>query len=184
MNGSRRGFCARLALVPFALSPGWMAMGGILTVPAIAARAESKPFQADHILVVKSERRLYLMREGEVQRSFRVALGRTPRGHKVYEGDGRTPEGLYYLNARNNQSRFHRSLRISYPNVVDRKRAYELGRSPGGQIMIHGVPDELAHWGPDHYLFNWTQGCIAVTNSEIEMIWDSVDIGTPIEIKP
>ncbi len=149
-----------------------------------AAHAENGPFHADRILIVKSERQLYLIHDGEVQRSFRVALGRTPRGHKLHEGDGRTPEGLYYLNARNPDSRFHKSLRISYPNVEDRKRAYALGKKPGGQIMIHGVPDELAHWGPDHYLFNWTEGCIAVTNSEIEMIWDSVEVGTPIEIRP
>lgn len=179
MKGSRREVLKRLAVAPWVIGsasavlasagPGW---------------ASSAPFLADRIVVVKSERRLYLMQDGEIARSFNVALGRVPRGHKVYEGDGRTPEGVYYLDARNEQSRFHRSLRISYPNVDDRRRAYALGRNPGGQIMIHGVPEELIHWGPDHSLFNWTEGCIAVTNTEIEMIWDSVELGVPVEILP
>ncbi len=151
---------------------------------ASSASLDGDRIIADRIVVDKSERRLYLMQDDEIVRSFRVALGRTPRGHKLFQGDGRTPEGIYYLNARNPDSKFHRSLRISYPNVQDRKRAYALGERPGGDIMIHGIPDELRHWGSDHYLFNWTEGCIAVTNAEIEMIWDSVDIGTPIEIRP
>ncbi|MCB2055562.1 MAG: L,D-transpeptidase family protein [Geminicoccaceae bacterium] len=138
----------------------------------------------DRIVVTKSKRRLDLLRGGEVVRSFRVALGRQPRGAKVYEGDGKTPEGLYWLDALKPDSRFYKAIRISYPNRSDRDRARHLGKSAGGAIMVHGVPDDLLSWGADHYLFNWTEGCIAVTNDEMDVIWNSVRLGTPIEILP
>ena len=127
---------------------------------------------------------IFQKRGGEVVRSFRVALGRQPRGAKVYEGDGKTPEGLYWLDALKPDSRFYKAIRISYPNRSDRDRARHLGKSAGGAIMVHGVPDDLLSWGADHYLFNWTEGCIAVTNDEMDVIWNSVRLGTPIEILP
>jgi len=156
----------------------------ILDAGDASARSGELEARADRIVVVKSERELRLLRDGEVLRRFKVALGREPRGHKRYEGDGRTPEGAYFLDARNPDSRFHRSLRISYPSSRDRQRAAALGQPSGGDIMIHGLPEELLRWGSDHYLFNWTEGCIAVTNEEMDIIWDSVRLGTPIEILP
>ena len=155
-----------------------LATGGEpLAAKAIAAKA-------DKIVVVKSERRLYLLRGGEVMRSYQVALGRQPRGTKLHEGDGRTPEGRYTLDARNPDSNFYRALRVSYPSRSDRERARALGQSAGGLIMIHGLPNERPKWGAEHWMYNWTSGCIAVTNREIDEIWDSVDLGIPIEIRP
>lgn len=149
-----------------------------------SAGASVAPGKADRVVVVKSERKLYLVRDGQIMRSYRIALGRQPRGTKIYEGDGRTPEGSYRVAAFNPNSRFHRALRVSYPNEHDRARARALGTAAGGDIMIHGLPPERVSFGSDHYLFNWTEGCIAVTNEEIEEIWQRVEVGTPIEIRP
>lgn len=146
-----------------------------------AARLAGK---ADKIVVLKGERTLYLLRGGEVLRSYKVALGRQPRGTKIHEGDGRTPEGSYTLDARNPGSNFYRALRVSYPNRSDRARARALGESAGGLVMIHGLPNERPQWGAEHWMFNWTNGCIAVTNREMDEIWDSVDLGIPVEIRP
>jgi murein L,D-transpeptidase YafK len=142
------------------------------------------PGKAERIIVIKSERRLFLVREGEVLRSYRVALGRRPRGTKIYQGDGRTPEGTYRIAAFNAQSRFHRSLRVSYPNEHDRTLARALGHTAGGDIMVHGLAPERRAYGTEHWRFNWTNGCIAVTDEEIEEIWQRVEVGTPIEIRP
>ncbi len=140
--------------------------------------------EVDKVVVIKKERLLELYKNGEVVKTYRVALGRNPVGPKVCAGDDRTPEGTYYLNWRNAHSKFHRSLHISYPNAEDRLKAKTLGRSPGSDIMIHGLPkgfDDLGEW---HRTFDWTKGCIAVTNSEIDEIWNLVPDGTPIEIRP
>lgn len=139
---------------------------------------------ADKVLVVKSERRLYLLRGAAVLASYRVALGRQPVGTKLYAGDARTPEGTYRLGGRNPASRFYRSIGISYPDPVDSARARALGRRAGGDIMLHGLPNERPGWGEEHWMFNWTSGCIAVTNAEMDEIWRSVADGTPIEIRP
>jgi murein L,D-transpeptidase YafK len=117
-------------------------------------------------------------------RVYDVALGEEPVGPKEREGDGRTPEGLYVIDGRNPQSRYHRSLRISYPGPEDAARAAKLGVSPGGDIMIHGLQNGLGWIGALHRTHDWTRGCIAVTNDEIEEIWDLVPDGTPIEIRP
>lgn len=140
--------------------------------------------EADRVVVVKGERRLYLLRDGLVLKSFRVALGRQPRGTKLYEGDGRTPEGRYVLDGRNADSRFYRAIHVSYPGRADRARAQALGEAAGGAIMVHGLPNERPGWGEEHWMYNWTNGCIAVTNREMDEIWDSVEVGTPIEIRP
>ncbi|MEK0083867.1 L,D-transpeptidase family protein [Benzoatithermus flavus] len=140
--------------------------------------------KADKIVVVKSERRLYLLHGGEIIKSYRVALGRQPKGTKIYEGDGRTPEGVYRVAAFNPDSRFYRSIRVSYPNEADLTRARALGQSVGGNIMIHGLAPERRQFGSDHWLYNWTSGCIAVTDKEIDEIWQRVELGTPIEIRP
>lgn len=148
------------------------------------ALAVARTDRADKMVVVKSERRLYLLRDGQVLKSYKVALGRQPKGTKVYEGDGRTPEGAYSVAAFNPASQFYRAIRVSYPNEHDRARAQALGVPAGGLIMIHGLAPERRQYGADHWLFNWTNGCIAVTDREMDEIWERVEIGTPIEIRP
>lgn len=150
--------------------------------PAFATQPLAGP-KADKVIVVKSKRILMLLRDGEILKAYRIALGKKPEGKKVMAGDKRTPEGSYTL-FKNSNSRFHLSLRISYPNDSDIENAARLGVSPGGDIMIHGLPEELAEFGKFHRYYDWTDGCIAVTNSEIEEIYQMVEDGTPIEIKP
>jgi len=134
--------------------------------------------RADRIVVNKSRREMLLLRGQSILRSYRVALGRDPVGHKQREGDGRTPEGDYTIDRRNPRSNYHLSLHISYPNTADRARAAGIGVDPGGDIMIHG----LKNGEPREH--DWTQGCIAVTNSEMDEIWSLVADGTPIRINP
>ena len=148
---------------------------------AVPARAADK---ADLVRVDKSDRRLELLRKGTVLRSYRVALGNAPEGHKREEGDERTPEGRYVLDWRNPGSSFHKSIHISYPNAADRAAAKAAGRDPGGLIMIHGQPNGFGWWSWLLQLVDWTDGCIAVTDAEMDEIWTMVDNGTPIEITP
>ncbi|HVE94724.1 MAG TPA: L,D-transpeptidase family protein, partial [Acidimicrobiales bacterium] len=117
-------------------------------------------------------------------RKYRVALGRNPVGDKVSIGDYKTPEGLYYIIGRNPFSKFYKSLEISYPDSAHEVRAAELGVNPGGNIMIHGLPPHQAQLGASHILADWTEGCIAVTNSEIDEMWRAVVLGAYIHIKP
>jgi len=117
-------------------------------------------------------------------KEYRVALGFSPVGPKQHEGDGRTPEGNYKIDFHKSDSAFHRALHISYPDAVDTARAAEAGVAPGGDIMIHGLPNGFSAAGLTHRLHDWTAGCIAVTDSEIDEIWASVSDGTPIEIRP
>ncbi|MDG2403535.1 MAG: L,D-transpeptidase family protein [Paracoccaceae bacterium] len=131
------------------------------------------------IIVMKEKRQLYLMHDKRVVKRYKIDLGFAPRGHKVIEGDGKTPEGHYVINRNNPQSRFHLSLGMSYPNNKDRSRAYALGKSPGGDIYIHGQPNNRTPKGDD-----WTHGCIAVQNVEIEYMFANVETGTPIHIYP
>jgi len=140
--------------------------------------------KADSILILKKDHVLELIAGGKVIRTYKVALGRGGSAPKEREGDGRTPEGHYTIDSRNAESRYHKALHISYPNDEDRKRAAELGVSPGGAIMIHGLPNGMAWLGAFHRLYDWTRGCIAVTDEEIDEIWDLVPIGTPVEIRP
>ena len=151
---------------------------------ADAGAVERGVTKADMVILLKAERSLLLLRGGEVLRRYRVALGRNPDGHKIRQGDGRTPEGRYFLDWRNPKSRFYRSIHISYPNTEDRDRARRQGVSPGGDIMIHGLPPAAAKAGVDHTRWDWTEGCIAVSNREMDEIWRSVGDGTPIEIRP
>jgi len=139
---------------------------------------------ADRVIVDKSDRRLYLMREGEVLRSYRIALGLDPVGHKQREGDFRTPEGEYRLVRRNSRSDYFLSIQVSYPNDQDAARARRSGVEPGGAIMIHGLPN-TPRKPLDYYASNdWTDGCIAVTNSEMVEIWLMTPPDTPIQIRP
>ena len=151
-----------------------------LLLAAGAAAAET----ADLIVVEKAARRLTLYYKGEAIHEYRIALGFAPEGDKERVGDGRTPEGRYVIDLKNDKSQFHLSLRVSYPNAADRREASALGVSPGGDIFIHGTPGVWEWVGPLHALSDWTLGCIAVTNKEIEEIWALVPIGTPIEIRP
>jgi murein L,D-transpeptidase YafK len=133
---------------------------------------------------LKKDHILELFAEGKVIRTYKVALGRGGLAPKEREGDGRTPEGHYVIDNRNAQSHYHRSLHVSYPSTEDRNRAAKLGVSPGGAIMIHGLPNGIGWLGSAHRLYDWTRGCIAVTDDEIDEIWTLVPVGTPAEIRP
>jgi murein L,D-transpeptidase YafK len=139
---------------------------------------------ADHVVVVKSARTLTLYSRGQVLKTYKVALGGNPIGPKQYQGDHKTPEGEYILDMKNSHSQFHLSLHVSYPNAADRLRARKVGLDPGGAIMIHGLPRGYEWLGSQQSHVDWTEGCIAVSNPEIEEIWRLVPVGTPIEIKP
>lgn len=142
--------------------------------------------EADSVLVDKTARRLYLIKEGVPYRSYKASFGANPRGHKEQEGDQRTPEGHYLLDWRNPESRFYKSIHVSYPNEEDRRRAAALGVDPGGLIMIHGMPNWNVSGWADWFFEgrNWTNGCIAVKNAEMDEIWQAVRPDTPIEIRP
>ena len=155
----------------------------LICVAASTAAPANVP-QADHIVIAKAARTLTLLRAGKVLKTYKVALGRDPVGPKTREGDGKTPEGDYNISGKNEHSQFHLSLRISYPNIADRERARKLGGTPGGDIFIHGLPPRWAWLGGAHRQKDWTLGCIAVTNAEIDEIYARVPIGTPVEIKP
>ena len=140
--------------------------------------------QADRIVVHKKNRAMNLMKKGEILKTYKIALGGNPEGPKQRQGDHKTPEGLYRIDSRNPRSQFHLALHISYPNAEDRARARRMGVSPGGAIMIHGLGKSFGWIGSRHTSVDWTDGCIAVTNEEIEEIWRLVPLGTPIEILP
>jgi murein L,D-transpeptidase YafK len=142
------------------------------------------PQKADHILVLKQQRQLQLLRDGVVLKSYPIALGRHPKGPKRRRGDGRTPEGLYVIDYRFPSPSYHLSLHISYPGTEDKARARRLGVQPGGDIVLHGMPASFGHNDPARFFRDWTDGCIAVGNIAIEEIRNSVDDGTPIEIRP
>ena len=153
---------------------------------ACVARGEKPPaaLKADKIVVLKSERKLMLLERGRVVKTYRISLGGEPVGSKIRQGDHRTPEGVYVIDRRNAHSQFHKSLHISYPNAEDRARARRLGVSPGGDIFVHGLPNGY-HWlGPVQHLDDWTDGCIAVTNGEIDELVRAAPPGTIVVILP
>jgi murein L,D-transpeptidase YafK len=139
---------------------------------------------ADSVLVVKSKRKLYLLKDGQVLRSFDIALGLAPKGPKRREGDFRTPEGHYFLEKRNPNSDYFLSIQVSYPNDEDRARAKAAGVDPGGQIMIHGLPNHPKGDLRSYQAWDWTDGCIAVSDSDMLDIWLMTTESTPIEIRP
>jgi murein L,D-transpeptidase YafK len=153
------------------------------TIPVTAQRVTSAQ-KADSILILKRDHVLELLANGQVIHSYKVALGRGGLAAKLREGDGRTPEGHYKIDSRNASSHYHKALHISYPDSADRARAAKLGVSPGGEIMIHGLPNGMGWLSASHRFYDWTLGCVAVTDSEIDEIWDSVPVGTPVEIRP
>jgi len=146
-----------------------------------AAAAAPAIEKADRVLVLKSRRQLLLLRDGRVLALFPVCLGRNPVGPKHAQGDGRTPEGLYRIDGLESQCRYRHFLHISYPGPADLALARAAGVSPGGAIGIHGLPGDLDQFGP--VTFDWTDGCIAVSNRAIDEIWVRVGVGTPIEIR-
>ena len=156
---------------------------GLLCGMAIG-QTVSRPLHADRVVVLKKNRTLELMSGGKVIKSYKVALGGEPVGPKGRQGDHKTPEGLYILDSRNAHSQFHKSMHISYPNARDRRQARAQGVSPGGDVFVHGLPNGYGWAGTAHRMKDWTDGCIAVTNEEIEEIWNAVADGTPIEIQP
>ncbi len=140
--------------------------------------------EADYVLVKKSELKMYILSKGETVKEYSISLGANPKGHKEQEGDKRTPEGKYFLDYKKSDSAFYKAIHISYPNKEDKLRAKEKGVSPGGLIMIHGQKNGMGDLWWISKNFNWTNGCIAVSNSEMDEIWKLVNVGTPIEIQP
>jgi murein L,D-transpeptidase YafK len=166
-----------------ACASGAALAAALLLAPALDAGAEMLP-AADAVLVVKSEHRLYLLHDGQPFKSYRVALGLNPAGHKEREGDYRTPEGQYRLDARNPSSDFFLSIHVSYPNTQDVARAHHNRWKPGGSIMIHGLPN-LPRKRPEYYhSADWTDGCIALSNDDMLEVWLLTRANTPIEIRP
>ncbi|WP_299797120.1 L,D-transpeptidase family protein [uncultured Shewanella sp.] len=138
----------------------------------------------DLVVVDKSKSSMSLMRNGQILRKYRIAMGDSPVGHKVTEGDQRTPEGRYILDYKKSDSAYYRAIHISYPNEEDKLRASALGLSPGGQIMIHGQNPNSSLPPEEAQQYNWTDGCIAITNAQMDELWRAIDEGTPIEIWP
>lgn len=156
----------------------------LLAVLLPGAFASSQaPTKVDRILILKSAHTLTVFSHGRAIQTYKVALG-DPHGPKAQAGDKKTPEGIYFVDAKNPHSLFHRALHLSYPNVKDREHARQLGVSPGGDIEIHGLPKQYAWMGATHRAIDWTTGCIAVTNPEIDVIYGEVSVGTPVEIRP
>lgn len=154
-------------------------------LPKTSALLEASTLlKIDRIVIYKSKRQLILYSGQRVIEQYRVALGPSPTGHKWREGDGKTPEGRYAISEKKPDSAFHLALKISYPNEEDTKRAREFGVSPGGNIMIHGLKNGYGWLGGYHARKDWTHGCVALTNKEIEYIYSSVDVGTVVDIYP
>ena len=162
----------------------WFCLCQLSIAKSRQASDQAKSPVADKILIVKSKHTMTLMSHDHILKTYRVALGTVPVGAKEKHGDHKTPEGDYVINGRNPQSQFHLSLRISYPNAADQRRARKLGVSPGGDIMIHGLMPQYAWMGSTQSQDDWTDGCIAVSNSEMDEIWQLVPIGTRVEIRP
>jgi murein L,D-transpeptidase YafK len=152
-------------------------------VQTTSSQQQSAPQKADSILILKKDHVMQLLAGGKVIRTYKVALGQGGLLPKEREGDGRTPEGHYKIEAKY-INQYHKALRISYPNAEDRKRAAKLGVSPGGSILIHGLPKGEGWIGAAHRLYDWTLGCVAVTDEEIDEIFKLVAVGTPVEIRP
>jgi murein L,D-transpeptidase YafK len=161
-----------------------------LLIPALlspmANASSNKQYNAkvDLVVVNKSQSRLSIIRDGKTIKSYLIAMGDAPNGHKLKEGDQRTPQGRYFLDYKKSDSAFYKSIHISYPNEEDKLRADALGISPGGMIMIHGENPRSTLSPEEAQKYNWTNGCIAVTNKEMDELWRMIEPGTPIEIWP
>jgi murein L,D-transpeptidase YafK len=153
-------------------------------VVSIGAAQSPEAKKANRIVVLKSKRTMTLESDGHVMVTYKVALGGQPIGAKDRQGDHKTPEGEYVVDAKNANSQFYLALHLSYPNATDRTRARKIGVSPGGDVEIHGLGKKYGWIGARHRLSDWTDGCIAVTNQEIEEVFRMVPVGTPVEIRP
>jgi murein L,D-transpeptidase YafK len=170
----------------------WLLLSTVLVASAGAVLSWANQFdnplpadvRADLVVVEKSKRELTIYREGKAIKTYTVALGRVPVGAKSREGDNRTPEGQYWIDYRKADSGYFRALHISYPSQADIAAAAKLGAAPGGDIMIHGLRNGLGWLGKLHRITDWTLGCVAVTNEEIEELWRAVPNGTPVELRP
>lgn len=157
----------------------------LLGVNLTAFAAPTKPAQIHRITVEKSKRSMKLWdKQGNLIKAYNIALGFAPMGQKTIEGDGKTPEGCYKISGKYANSQFHRSLRVSYPTPQQMQAAKKANQAAGGDIMIHGLGRQFAHMGKNHTKHDWTLGCIAVTNDEIEEIYANTPFNTPIEITP
>lgn len=159
-----------------------LALCALLLLGAAACSSKFKTYngpEVTRVVVYKDARKMYLLHHTQALKVYDIHLGGTPVGHKQFEGDGKTPEGHYVIDRRNPNSKFHLSIGIDYPNEADRAYALSQGKRPGGDIFIHGRPKLYRSWGDD-----WTAGCIAVTDQEIEDIYAMVRDGTPISIYP
>jgi murein L,D-transpeptidase YafK len=156
----------------------------VVPLAGLSPSSPSRPERADSILIFKKDHVMELLAGGKVIRTYKVALGSGGLAPKECEGDGRTPEGHYVIDSRNEHSEYHKALHVSYPNPEDRKRAAKRGVSPGGAIMIHGLPNGKGWIGAAHRAMDWTLGCVAVTDQEIDEVWKLVPVGTPVEIRP
>ena len=152
--------------------------------PPQASQRTSASKTVDKILVIKSARRLELISDGKVIRSYRISLGKQPKGPKLQEGDKRTPEGLYWVDWRKRSDKFNLAMHINYPNVSDAAKARREGVNPGSMIMIHGTPDSEENPEELFHTLDWTDGCIAMKNYEMREVWSMVKDGTMVEIRP
>jgi murein L,D-transpeptidase YafK len=170
----------------FVTSVGVTILPVLLLAAAVTANAgapSAAPAIVDRIVVDKAEHRMALMRGGKVVRIYQVALGKGGPAPKVAEGDNRVPEGIYRVSERKADSQFHKAFRIGYPTAQQARAARALGINPGSNIMIHGLPNGLGWIGSWHRLRDWTAGCVAVTDDEIDHIWKLVPVGTIVEIR-
>jgi len=173
----------------FKTNTAWLALVGLTSfftlcvVGVLQAQQQNSPQKADSILILKKDHLMELLAGGKAIRSYKVALGQGGLAPKVREGDGRTPEGHYIIDKKY-ISHYHKALHISYPNAEDRRRAAKLGVSPGGSILIHGLPNGKGYIGAAHRLYDWTLGCVALTDEEIDEVWELVPVGIPVEIRP
>lgn len=159
-------------------------LGLLLAVVMAPAPVAAAPAKASFVYVDKSEREMFVFAGRELLLHYRVALGRAPLGHKQQEGDRRTPEGRYVLDWKNPNSRYHRSIHVSYPNAADRRNARDRGVSLGGDIMIHGQPNRSPLPAAQLQAFDWTDGCIALTDEQMDALWKLIDTPVPILIVP
>jgi murein L,D-transpeptidase YafK len=151
---------------------------------AQTTQQQPAPQKTDSILILKKDHVMELLAGGKVIRSYKVALGRGGLAPKERQGDGRTPEGHYIIDAKYTATHYHKALHVSYPNAEDRARAAKLRVSPGGSILIHGLPEGEGWIGAAHRPYDWTLGCVAVTDEEIDEVFKLVPVGTPVEIRP
>ena len=163
---------------------GTRTLGFLLFALSLSSALSAQQEQADQIIVLKSQHTLTLLSHGKPIKTYKVALGTDGSGPKEHQGDHKTPEGKYIIDAKNPKSRFHLALHVSYPNAADKAHAKAQGLPPGGDIMIHGVEKKYEYLGSLQHNYDWTDGCIALTNPEIEEVSRLVPIGTLVEIKP